>query len=75
MFSQITIPISTIVPMAIAIPDRATMLASTPNVFIAMKHINTASGSRPLISTELRRCRTITITTTMVTNISSVRAL
>ena len=45
MFSQRMMPMSTIVPMAMAMPDRATMLASTPKVFIAMKHISTASGS------------------------------
>ena len=40
------IPISTIVPIAIAMPDKATMFASTPKVFMAMKHINTASGNK-----------------------------
>ena len=44
MFSETMIPISTIVPIAIAMPDSATTLASTPAYFIAMKHISTASG-------------------------------
>ena len=60
MFSQMITPMSTIAPIAIAMPDSATMLAATPNVFIAMKHIRTASGSRALMSSELRRCITIT---------------
>ena len=66
---------STIVPMAMAMPDRATMLASTPNVFMAMKHISTASGSSALISNELRRCITITRITMIVTRISSISAV
>ena len=75
MFSQTMIPISTIVPMAMAMPDSATMFASTPNSFIAMKHIRTASGSTAEIKIELRRCMTITITTMIVTRISSTSAV
>ena len=75
IFSQMIMPISTIVPMAIAMPDSATIFASTPKVFIAIKHISTAKGSRPLMSTELLRCTTKTITTMIVTRISSVRAV
>ena len=44
MFSVTIIPISTIVPMAMAMPESATTLASTPNVFMAIKLINTARG-------------------------------
>ncbi len=75
MFSQITIPMSTIVPIAMAIPERATMLASTPKNFIAMKHIRTAIGSNPLIKMLLRRCITMRITTMIVIRISSLKAL
>lgn len=75
IFSQMIIPISTIVPMAIAMPDSATIFASTPKVFIAIKHIRTAKGSRPLMRIELLRCTTKTMTTMIVTRISSVRAV
>ncbi len=75
LFSQMTIPISTMVPMAMAIPERATMLASTPNSFMAIKQTRTASGSMELINMELLRFTTRTITTMMVTSISSVRAV
>ncbi len=74
IFSQITMPISTMVPMAMAIPERATMLASTPKSFMAMKHISTASGKSPEMRMELRRCATIKSTTMMVTRISSNNA-
>ena len=75
MFSVRIIPISTIVPIAIAMPDNATMFASTPNVFMAMKHIKTASGSSALIRNELRRWTTITRITMIVTRISSNSAV
>ena len=71
MLSQMTTPMSTIVPIAIAIPESATTLASTPKCFIAMKHINTDSGNRPEIIPALRRCATISSTTSTVTRISS----
>ena len=74
MFSQMTIPMSTIVPMAMAMPDRATMLASTPKSFIATKHISTANGSIAPISTLERRWIIMTMTTTSVTSISWTRA-
>ena len=67
-------PISTIVPMAIAMPESATIFASTPIVFIAIKHINTARGKRPLISMEILKFITKTSTTMMVTKISSTSA-
>ena len=50
MFSTRITPMSTMVPMAMAMPDRATMLASIPNTFMATKTISTASGSRPATS-------------------------
>ncbi len=75
MFSHRMMPISTMVPMAIAIPDRATMLASTPNVFMAMNTIKTASGNNALMRMELRRCSTITRITMIVTRISSDSAV
>ena len=74
MFSVTTIPISTMVPMAMAIPERATIFASTPNTFMAMKHMRTASGSNPEMSMELLRCMTMMRTTMMVTRISPARA-
>ncbi len=74
MFSQMMMPISTMVPMAMAIPLSATMLASTPTCFIAIKHIRIARGSSAPIRTLLRRCTTITMTTMIVTSTSSVSA-
>ena len=75
MFSHITMPISTIVPIAIAIPDSATILASILKIRIAIKHISTAIGNSPLIKIELRRCITNAITTITVTSISSISAV
>jgi len=74
MFSQMMMPMSTMVPMAMAMPESATMLASTLNCFIAMKHIRIATGSTAEISSELRKCRTITSTTITVTSTSSKSA-
>ena len=55
MFSQTTIPMSTMVPMAMAIPERATTLAPISSHFMAPKHIKTAKGRSPEIRIELRR--------------------
>ncbi|OPZ16142.1 MAG: hypothetical protein BWZ10_01533 [candidate division BRC1 bacterium ADurb.BinA364] len=74
MFSQMTMPMSTTVPMAMAMPERATTLASTPNSFIMMNALSTVSGSRLEISSELRKCIAMTSTTMMVIRISSRRA-
>ena len=74
MFSDRITPTSTIVPMAIAIPDKATILASTLNSFIEIKTIKTAMGSKPEISREALRLKTITIMTNMVIRISKVKA-
>ena len=70
MFSDITIPTSTMVPMAIAMPESATMLASTPNNFITIKVINTAMGKSPDTTREARRLNKSTMTTMMVVRIS-----
>ena len=67
-------PTSTMVPIAIAIPDNATIFASTPKSFIAIKTINTATGNKPDISIEARRLNTIMIITRMVIKISNVKA-
>ncbi|CAI8160282.1 MAG: Uncharacterised protein [Formosa sp. Hel3_A1_48] len=67
-------PTSTIVPIAIAIPDNATILASTPKSFIAINTIKTATGKSPEISMEARRLNTIMIITRMVIKISKVNA-
>ena len=74
MFSERITPTSTIVPIAIAIPDNATIFASTPKSFIAINTIKTATGNRPEINTEARKLNTIIIITKMVINISNVKA-
>ncbi len=51
--------------MAMAIPDRATMFASTPHSFITMNVQSTASGSMVAMTTEARRLST-RISTTMI---------
>ena len=75
MFSERTTPISTMVPMAMAMPERATIFASTAKILMAMKHISTARGSSPEMSAALRKWATITRMTATVTRISSSRAL
>ena len=70
MFSHITMPISTIVPTAMAMPDRDTMLASTLKIFIVMKQPRTASGITELMRILLRRCINIMMTTMAVTRTS-----
>ena len=62
------------VPIAMAIPERATILASTPKSFMAINTINTATGNKPEISTDALKLNTITIITKMVINISKVNA-
>ena len=73
-FSDRITPTSTIVPIAMAIPDKATMFASTLNSFIEIKTINTATGNSPEISTEALKLNTIIIITKMVIKISNVSA-
>ncbi len=74
MFSVKTTPTSTITPMAIAIPDKATMLASTPKLRITMKVISTPMGSKLDIRNEALRFITRIITTIILMRISSDRA-
>ncbi len=62
-------PMSTIVPMAMAMPDNATTFASTPENRMQMKEKRTARGSTPEINAALRRWSTIKMTTMMVTRI------
>ena len=69
-----TMPISTIVPMAMAMPERATMLASMPKTFIAAKQASTASGNSPETNTAPRKFITSASTTITVTSTSSLRA-
>ncbi len=71
MFSLSTIPMSTIVPIAIAMPDSATTFASTRKSFMKMKVNSTAIGKSAEISTEERRCINMKSTTMIVTRISS----
>ena len=70
IFSVNTIPTSTITPMAIAIPERATILASTSKNFINIKVIKTPIGSKLEINIEALRFNTKTRTTSMLINIS-----
>ena len=74
IFSDRMTPTSTIVPMAIAIPDNATILASIPNAFMAINTINTASGNNPEIKIEALRLNTIMMITSMVIKISRASA-
>ncbi len=46
IFSERIIPKSTMVPMAMAIPDSATILASTPKYRMAIKTMSTAMGNK-----------------------------
>ena len=73
-FSMRITPTSTMVPMAMAMPESATMLASTPPVFMATKVMSTATGSRPATSRLPPRLRSITTITSTVMRISSRRA-
>ena len=74
IFSDRITPTSTIVPMAMAIPDSATMFASTLKSFIAIKTINTATGNNPEINIEARKLKTMIMITKMVIRISKLRA-
>ena len=62
------------VPIAMAIPDKATILASTPKNFIATNTIKTATGNKPEINIEARKLNTITMITKIVIKISKVKA-
>jgi len=56
MFSETMIPMSTIVPIAIAIPASDMMLAPTPTKCIAMNDISTAAGRQIATTMLLRIC-------------------
>jgi hypothetical protein len=73
-FSEMMIPMSTMVPMAMAIPASATTLASTPNTFMPMNVRSTASGSMALTTSDVRRCMSMMMTTMIVTRICWSRA-
>ena len=71
------IPISTIVPMAMAmaIPASDMMLASTLNSFIAINDISTAVGRVTAMIRLARMCSRNSTITTMVINVSSASAV
>ena len=62
-------PISTTVPMAMAIPDKATIFASTAPNFIAIKVNKTDTGSINEISKAIRRRRKMSNTMAIVIKI------
>ena len=62
-------PISTTVPMAIAIPDKATIFASTLPNFMAIKVNKTDTGSINEISKAIRRRRKMSNTMEIVIKI------
>ena len=64
---------STIVPIAIAIPASDMMLASTPNTFMAMNDISTAIGSVMAITMLARTCKRNNTITAMVVDIETRR--
>lgn len=57
-------------PIAIAIPDNATIFASIPVYFMRMKVASTAIGNMLAMMTEARRFSTSTIITMIQINIS-----
>ncbi len=74
IFSESITPTSTIVPIAIAIPDNATIFASTLKNFIAINTIKTATGNNPEIKIDARKLKTIMRITRIVIKISNVKA-
>jgi len=74
MFSTSTMPMSTMVPIAIAIPDSAMMWASTPKSFMKTKAPITPRGRRAEMINEPPILRSITSTTRMVTRSCWMRA-
>ena len=74
MFSVIIMPISTNVPMAMAIPERDITFESTPSLYIAMNAIITASGRVRATTIELLKWSRNIVTMIMVIIISSVSA-
>ena len=67
-------PMSTITPMAMAIPDNATIFASIPKKRIKINVIKTPKGNNPATITEALMFRTSTIITMMLIRISCERA-
>ena len=63
-------PTSTITPMAMAIPERATILASTPKYFMVIKVIKTPTGNKTDINMDALKLSTNTITTKILMRIS-----
>ena len=73
ILSTNTTPTSTITPMAIAIPDSATIFASIPVYRISINVANTAIGSILAITTDARKLSTNTMMTIIQINISCER--
>ena len=71
MFWHVMMPMSTMVPIAMAMPESDTRLASTLKSRIAMKENATASGMTALTSSESFSCAAMTITTMVVIRICS----
>ena len=74
IFSQIIMPIATMAPIPITIPDKETIFASIWNTFIPMNVSRTARGSTIEITKELLKCITHNNITIIVTKISSSKA-
>ncbi len=72
VFSTNTTPTSTMIPMAIAIPDSATILACIPAYRMMIKVAKTPTGKILEITTEALRFKTKTITTMMAISVSCV---
>jgi len=75
MFSTKITPTSTIIPMAMAIPDNATILASMPTYRIMMKAASTPTGSILEMTIDALRFRMRTMTTMMAISVSWVSAV
>ena len=74
MFSDKIIPRSTKVPIAIAMPDKATIFASTLNIRISINTINIEIGNTAAIIKEALRLNNMISTMIMVINTSRFRA-
>ena len=70
MLSIKTIPTSTMTPMAMAIPERATIFASTPICFMMIKVTSTPMGRILDMRMDARRLITNTMTTIIQISIS-----
>ncbi|MEZ4930188.1 MAG: hypothetical protein R2777_09320 [Chitinophagales bacterium] len=67
-------PLSTIVPTAIAIPERAIYCINAIKYFMAIKHIKTATGNEAATNKEDLKLNSIKITTIIVISISNPNA-